>query len=325
MILDARSLSELQSCPRKFLLNLDYEVLHFRPKSLLDACLRVGVQRISNSEDIEAVVGDAKTRFLQAAANPGLDAPRGTDTYKLAKDYIVMLETILRVAARWGLLPLHDSPSVALNSTVQWQPLAFEDANGELRRFITIDKWTDADLSRELHSWYCVGDMCATRKPMTIHVIEIGQTRNGRRASAWARGWKHPTMPNLKMHFAHKDGSAFKGWLPVYLADGGDAEEWVEQMYGEGVAQALVRTVPVAMPGEKTRLDTVWQMLQEANRAGRLIAERGPRRWMAQPMSRVACDGMVPCSFQSVCHGENVKVEEIGLYRIRKQEYATAK
>jgi len=319
MILDAKLLSDLQACPRRFLLNTNYEVLHWRPKLLLDACLRVGIQRISNGQDVAVVASDAKAQFLQTAANPGLDAPRGTDTYKLAKDYCALLETILLAAPRWSLPALTDSPVVALNSTTQWQPLAFTDAAGELHRFVTTDRIDDGTIARELHSWYVFGDMCVTRKSMTVHVIDIGQTRNGRRASAWARGWKHPAMANLKMRFARKDGSTFKGWLPVYLADGGDAEAWVAQMYAEGVAQGLVHIVPVALPSEAVIADTVWQILQEASRAHRLSAERGPRRWLAQPMSRAACDGMIPCPFQNVCHGEMVTdIISLGLYSPRK-------
>lgn len=327
MILDAKLLSDLQSCSRRFLLSHDYEVLHWRSKSLLDACLRVGIQRISNGGDATAVASDAKAQFLQTAANPGLDAPCGTDTYKLAKDYCALLETILVAAPRWSLPALADSPVVALNSTVQWQPLAFMDSTGELHRFITTDRiGTDGStIARELHSWYVFGDMCVTRKPMTIHVVEIGQTRDGRRASAWARGWKHPAMANLKMRFARKDGGTFKGWNPVYLADGGDAEEWVAQMYVEGVAQGLVHTVPVALPSEVVIADTVRQILLESSRASMLITERRSTPWSALPMSRASCDGMVPCPFQPCCHAENVNVGEIGLYIPRKQAYAAVK
>jgi len=306
------------------LLNYDFEVLHWRPKSLLDACLRAGILRVSHAEDPSAVASDMKAQFLQAAANPGLDAPRGTDTYKLAKDYCALLDTILRAAARWELPALADSPVVSLNSTTSWQPLASIDATGELHRFTTVDRWGDNDLSRELHSWHVFGDISATRRPMTIHVIEIGQTRNGRRASPWARGWRHPTMPNLRMRFVHQDGSTFKGWTPMYLADyaNSDPAAWVEQMFREGVAQTLVRTVPVAAPSDPVIADTLSQILLEAARASVLITERRSIPWSALPMSRAACDSIIPCAFQPCCHSEKVNINEIGLYLPRKQAYA---
>jgi hypothetical protein len=320
MILDAKLLSDLQSCPRKLLLSTDYEVLRWRAKSLLDACLRIGIQRITNGTDPAAAATDARATFLQSAANPGLDAPAGMDTYKLAKDYCAMLETILRATTKWSLPALSDSPVVHLNSTTGWQPLAASGVDGELHRIITVDRWDEATLSRELHSWYCVGDLCATRRPMTIHAIEIGQTRNGRRASAWARGWKHPAMANLRMRFVREDGSQFKGWKPMYLADypNSNVDVWVEQMHAEGVAEALVHHIPVALPSYSILSGTLSQMLLEARRASILLSERSSAPWASQPMSRGACDGLVPCPWQHACHDTDVTdPATTGLYRIK--------
>lgn len=323
MIFDAKRLTDLQSCPRKLLLHTDYEVLRWRAHSLLDACLRIGIQRITNGMDPAAVATEAKGLFLQTAANPGLDAPYGADTYKLAKDSCAMLDTILRAAARWALPALVDSPTVRLNSSVEWAPLAAMDAGGELHRIVTVDRWDEGALARELHSWYVFGDICATRHSMTLHAIEIGQTRKGRRASAWARGWKHPAMPNLRMRFVRADGSAFNGWKPMYLADypHSDVQLWVDQMYEEGVAQALVHHIPVAVPEESVVADTLRQMMIEARRADVLISERASTPWSALPMSRAACDGpLVPCAWQYACHQTVTDLSTIGLYVARNRD-----
>lgn len=319
MILDAAVLSSLQSCPRKFLLEADWEVLHWRAKTLFDACLRKGIINISNGAHPHAAADDAKAEFVQVAANPGLDLPRGSDSYKIAKDWCAMLDTVLRAAARWGLPKLSDSPVVWLNSTTEWRSLASIDTEGELHRIITVDRWDDIALSRELHSWAVFGDISVTSRPMTIHVIEIGQVRHGRRASPWARGWRHPSMPNLKMHFARKDGTTFKGWVPVYFTDSRDtdADAWVGLMYAEGVGESLVHTVPVSVPDETVRADTLRQILQESARAAVLLSERGSGGWLAQPMHRAACDGMVPCAWQSACHQMVTDPATTGLYQIK--------
>lgn len=325
-MLDAKKLTDLQSCPRKLLLHTDWEILRWRAKSLLDACLRVGIQRISCGAEPAAIAVEMKGLFLQSAANPGLDAPYGADTFKLAKDSCAMLDTILRAAARWSLPQLVDSPTVKLNSTIEWAPLAAMDASGELHRFVTVDRWDEGELSRELHSWYVFGDICATRRPMTLHAIEIGQTRKGRRASAWARGWKHPSMPNLRMRFVRADGSAFNGWKPMYLADypNSNVDVWVAQMFDEGVAQSLVHHVPIALPDDNVIADTLRQMMMESRRADVLISERSSTPWSALPMSRGECDGIVPCSWQYACHQSITDLSTTGLYVARNRDMLRA-
>src|SRR4029077_996989 len=125
MILPAASLSDLQSCPRKTLLSTDWEILHLRPKQLLDGCLRKGILAISQGGDVGETVKGVRAEFLQAAANPGMATAPGVDSYKLAMDLCAMLETILRAAARMGLPHLGEHPGIKLNSTTLWQPLAF--------------------------------------------------------------------------------------------------------------------------------------------------------------------------------------------------------
>lgn len=326
MILTARSLISLQSCPRRFLLESDYDVLRWRPKPLLDASLRRAILGISNGKpSVADAAKDAVADFLQSAANPGLDLPRGTDPYKVAMDYSAMIETILRSVTRWNLPPLAELPPVMFNSSAGWQPAAFTDpVAGELHRIVTVDRWDEAAAARELHGWACFGDLCATGLPMTLHVVEIGQRRAGRQSSPWCRGWRHPTMPNLRMRFARVDGTAFKGWQPVHLADHRDLDRdaWTEQLYREGVATALVRRVPVAVPDPAVVTDTVRQMLMESARGDVLLSERGSGGWRAQPMSRAACDGMmmIPCPFQSACHQTVTDISSLGLYRLRERD-----
>lgn len=323
--LNAYTLTTLQGCSRRLLLESDYEVLRWRPKLLLDACLRSGIEIISNggSEIVDRVADDMKARFMQVAANPGLDVPYGANSYVIAKDYTAMIDTILRAAASWGLPPLTDSPIVRLNSITSWQPLAFaasSAANESLHRIITVDRWTDDNLAREAHSWYVTGDIAATRRPMTLHVIEIGQVRNGRRASAWARAWQHPTMPTLKLRFAHKDGSTFKGWKPIYLADSRklDPAEWVKRMDAEGAAESLTRHIKIDVPTDALCEDTTRQIMLEASRASVLLSERRSAPWRSLPMSRGACDSIAaPCPWQHACYESATDLTSLGLYQIK--------
>jgi hypothetical protein len=229
-----------------------------------------------------------------------------------------MLDTILRSLAREGLpTDLTTPPPVRLNSMTEWAPMAHV-AGQTLHRWITIDHWGADDLSRELHSWRTLGDMVVTKLPMVIHVICIGQVRNGRRASAWARAWKHPTMPSLQMRFKGKQPGAFKGWKPLYFADAHvDADAWVEQMWKEGAAQELVTHTSVKMPTPAQCAEVLRDILAESAEMKILIDESTP--WSVLPMSRNACDGIAPCPFQQVCYGDNVTdINNLGLYRKRE-------
>lgn len=320
MILSASTLTDLQSCPRKPLLSADWEILHLRPKQLLDGAIRKGILAISQGGDAAEVAKLMRAEFLQAAANPGMATSPGTDSYKLAMDLCAMIETILRASARVGLPKLSESKKVKCGA-LMWQPLAFTAEDG-LHRIVTIDRWTETDLARELHSWYVVGDMAVTGLPLTIHVIEIGQSRGGRRASAWARGFRHPTMKNAqRIRFLHKDGTTFKGWTPVWLADESslDAGEWVDAMMREGAVARLWHTIPVAMPTDAQRAETVRQILAEGARASVLISERRSTPWSALPMARAACDGMVPCPWQGACYGGDSNLTNTGLYILREK------
>jgi hypothetical protein len=321
MILNASSLTDLQACPRRIVLSADWEILKFRPKRLLDAVLRTGILRISQGEDAAEVAKAARAEFLQAAANPGMDTARGADPYQIAMDLCAMVTTILRAAGRMGLARMEESAVVRLNSATEWAPLAFTGEDG-LHRIVTIDRWTEDDLVRELHGWFVAGDMAATGLPLTLHVIEIGQQRGGRRASAWARAWRHPTMRNAsRLRFLHKDGTTFKGWNPVWLADEPslDPAAWVDIMFAEGAAQRLWHRIPVAIPSAAQAADTIRQILAEGARASVLISERASAGWRSLPMCRAACDGYgsVPCGWQGACYDTVENLTTTGLYVLR--------
>ena len=320
--IDAAQLTEYQSCRRRFVLSHDYRPIKWRPKSLFDACLRAGIQMLSTGADAASIATDATSRFMQTAANPGMDMVG--NPYIVAKDYCAMLQTVLRSVERARVPKLSDVPAARFNSQVAWKFLSHADDTGTLHRWVTVDHWGDDDIARELHGWYVFGDMVMAQQPMTLHVIEIGQIRTGRgiarRASLWARAWRHPTMPSLRIRFRRNDGEGFQGWQPYYLADHSDADpaEWVDGMWKEGAAQLLMHEVSVRLPGPDIIADTQRQIMWEATGMRETARDRGSSTWMALPMSRAACDGMVPCPFQTACYqSEPVDIETLGLYQPR--------
>lgn len=319
MVLDAASLGEWESCRRKYLLSQAWRPLRWRPKALYDACLRSAlISIVQDHLPAAAAAADARAAFLQSAANPGLDIT--TDPYLAARDWCAMLDTTLRALARAGLPPqLKVAPPVRLNSRVEWAPLAQFDGQS-LHRWLTIDHWSESNLARELHSWRVMGDVAITKLPMVVHVVEIGQVRNGRRASPWVRGWKHPTMPSLPMRFKGKLPGAFKNWKPIYMDEARvDAYAWVEQMEAEGITKDLIHQISVKVPSDAQCAMVVRDVLSETIRIQEVTEERTP--WDALPMSRNACDFPLPCPFQYVCYGDGlVQIENLGIYQARIAE-----
>jgi len=324
LTLDANVLSDWQACRRRSLLAADWRPLRWRPKSLLDACLRRGILELSSARPrpVAEIASDAKSTLLQTAASPGLDVDDGTNPYKIAKDLCAMLDTILHAISRMTLLVLADAPPVPLSSILTWRPTSPVDESGVLHRWITVDRWDHPHLVRELHSWRTFGDIAILRAPLTLHVIVIGQNRDGRRASSWARGWRHAAMPNTKIHFRKKDGTAFNGtWKPVYFADdiNADADAWVDQMLAEGAVGELIQHVPIAVPAESVCLDTVRQLMYEGVRIRDAHADAAVD-WSGWPMSRAACDGLAgPCPFQYLCYSaEKLDPATTGMYQRRR-------
>jgi hypothetical protein len=339
-ILDATVLTNLQSCQRQALLFADWQPIKWRPKSLFDHCLRNAIVTLSSGIDAATVAIEARAEFMEKAANPGLDIlgkmKPGYGPYTIAKDYCAMLDTILRSLSRLTLLKLSPVPM-----TVDWCFLSRQDDLGQLHRWITVDHWDEDELTRQLHSWYTIGDVVFAEAPMMIHAIEIGRQQNGRRSSPWARIFKNPDLPNLKLRFrgktqwsdgvrsstgkheTRKKSGELKGWIPVYLADmlNFSPDAWVEQLWNEGLAQELVHHITVNVPSEPVCQDTRIQIRTEAERLHRLLEGHTAETWATLPMSRAACDPPGrPCPFQPACYSEQiVQLENLGLFSRRNR------
>ena len=225
-----------------------------------------------------------------------------------------MLDTIIHSLARTEVPEVHEVPTVTLADGIEWRTTSWTDSTGTLHRWITVDHWGQSDLAREFHSWWVAGDISVNTAPMILHVIEIGQIREGRRASPWVRGYKHPTMPGMHIRFKRTDGSQFAtGWKPCYLADHNEiaTEVWVSQMWREGVAQERIHSLNVRCPTEADASAVKRQIVQEAQ-----AIREAQLDWTALPMSRNACDLFVPCPFQSACYSkQGVDISKIGLYQ----------
>ena len=155
---------------------------------------------------------------------------------------------------------------------------------------------------------------------MVLHAIVLGQNRDGRFLSPWTRTYVHPAMPALRWRWTKPEDTS---WKPVQLLDQSrlDVSEWIDKAWEQGAIQPLLQDQEVKLPSDSVCRDTKYQIVREASEMARLIEER--RSYLAEPMSRGACDLYSPCHYQPVCHvPEPVDLVQIGLYVNRKLRYS---
>ncbi len=323
-LVDAGMITDFQSCRRKYLLSRRWRPVRWNHKVLFDSCLRQGIVELGSGEDLKTVLVHTSTRFMDTAAGAGLNVV-GFDPYTLAQDYVSMLETILTALGKRSKYKLSPVPSIPLARDIEWSVLAYADEHGELHRTITVDRWNEDRLAQEMHGWMVFGDIAATKKPLHLHVIEIGQLRDGRRHSPWTRAWQHEfvsgrlrfqkKVPGGKGGYTKLEGA----WEQIFLADSTkyNAESWVEFMEQDNIVDMLIHDVEIAVP----RSEHIKSFIRDIS-----IEVQQMRQWeesienpFAVPMSRAACDNPYACQFQPCCFSPliNIDVGSIGLYKPR--------
>ena len=329
MLLDAASLTSLQSCPRRYLLERHWRAAKWQPKSLLYHCLRGAMEHLCRGGDAKAAADLARTRLLELAADPGMDTAPGVNPYALALDFCAMIDTIVR--SEWRSLQpeppqLVEAEAVALCERHQWRVSARQDsasATRALHRWVFWDSYSDAKLSAELHSWAVFGEVALAGVPMQLHIISVGRMVDGRMESPWAACVKHPKFPNV-LRFGRRGTAKGKSFTNTFqrmrLSDmpQQSPDEWVDAMWRDGVAQQLRRSVQVQVPPPEACGDALRQVLAEADR----MQAMAKMQYAEPPMSRAACDGgWTPCPFQVLCHrAEPVAAGLVGAEGFRRRE-----
>jgi len=303
--LSAPLLHTLQRCPRQHALERDYRVLRVRPKHLLERLLRDAIFAISNGADPAKQATEACTRFLEAAARPGLYIL--TDPYTISHDFCAIIQTVLEAVSRLTLLVVKPGPVVAVGAH-EWRVSAFQDESGTLHRWACVDQWDEDTKYRELHGWACFGDCAATEQGMILHVIEIGRQSKGHQHTAWCRAFKHPAIIG-KYRFRKVDGGPLQGdWKPLYYQDSdkNNAKDWCDLMEADGLQ--LMHHVTINAPHAQHVEEFRREVTMEAKRAA-AIGE-----WQETPRWRPSCDLPYPCPWQPCCFAPPglVDVEAVG-------------
>lgn len=278
--------------------------------------MRPAVFALSNGLSVSDVSTSAVNRFLSCVKQPGLDVAQGTNTYTLAMDFAATIRNVLEYLSRSTLLTLTQHPAVDLGEGLTWGFLSQRDESGVLHRWKFLDYITDDAVMKELHSWPVIGDIVAARAPMVVHFVSIGQTRNSRRVSPWARAYKSPTILGM-LRFQKKSGEALtENWKPVWFGDNpkNSAASWVDQMLEDNAAEPLIRHVPVREPDPVHAVNHLRDVRYEYRQMLNAGVDSNTLDPMTLPMCRTQCDTPYVCPHQQVCYSTKLTLENSGLY-----------
>lgn len=265
--MNADRLALYERCPRL----LKWEQDHLPSRIKLLAALYAGVEAGVEGKD-------PKDAIMRLAASPGLDI-EGQETYSIAVHLAFLAEII----------------SNYLRSDQKWirDGLIYE-TNGEYRRIVLIDRWSEDRKLAEIRSWKTMAEVCQRNAPLLLNFIVIGTTHDNRRASPWTRGWTHPKNQGLR--FKKIDGTSFeKGWNQVWRERSGlSTERWLQRLQLDHCFADLVHTVQVNVPRRRT------EFLKDIERIEQEIAALPEN----PPMRRSACYqiGSI-CQFSECCNG----------------------
>jgi hypothetical protein len=290
----AFQLSSFQRCPRRWRIEQVEPKGRWWPKALFDHLMRQAVFAISNGANAAETGVEYSIKFMEFAADPGLDVP--CDPFPLARDFCCMIKTMCAALSGMVLLALEPVPVVSLTPDLRWRVASPKDQSGVLHRWCSVDRLDDDALARHLHSWEVFGDVAAADVPMVLHVVEIGVRRHGRQHGPWCRAYSHPAIPG-RWAFQHRDGTAIgSGWQPVFLADCDqqDPEDWVALMKRDGVVAIHHLNVNQIPPSERRTF--ISEVSQESENMKRTMDD-----WRNIPRRRPSCDVPAACPWQWLC------------------------
>jgi hypothetical protein len=248
----------------------------------------------------------ARDHVMTLAAQRGVETDR-QDPYDMMVHYAAMAEVLARAIRQPATEPLAKHPVVG-----SWQPEAYlVDGGMRLMRVVLVDHWDDDRRTAELHSWQTMGDVCVTGLPMTIRVLVIGQSRNGKRHGHWTRARQHPHSKRLRFQRKHAKDDGFTGsWGTVWRENTQvGPDPWIEQMARDEVLREVAFEQRVTVPAEWARQ----RVLEDIERIGDELEQTV----VLPPMTRSACDSPIhgPCRMQCCCYAPGeVTPGETGMF-----------
>lgn len=239
---------------------------------------------MSEEDDPGQAAGD---EVMTLAADRGIDI-EGSGVYAIALHQAALADiitTLLRCSgAVWA------RPEDKADGSLTWVSGAFLDPSGvRLHRVLLVDRMSDERIKAERCSWRTLGEMSAYELPQTIHILALGQRRNGKHVGPFSQGFLHPRSRSLRIR--KRTGEGFSGaWTKCWREeqDTLSRDHWIDAMREDGVLQDAILEIDCEPPGVKLASE----IRQLAARKLRQIQDK-----TTPDMSPSQCWWPVPCQF----------------------------
>jgi hypothetical protein len=298
-MLTAEKFAVQEICPRRREWTDKYQNFRVSIMGAVYRALDAGLRAESDPERA------AENQMIALASNPGLDL-EGPEVYPIAMHH-ARLAGIISVCLRsGGKAPWR--PWGDVDGSFPWRSACYDAGDGQPRRVVLVDRWSDDRKMQETHGWRTVGELVALNRPIVLTSVEIGSSRAGRRVSPWTRCYLHPRnrMYRFRRQSAAEDFGA--NWKPVWREDSSiKTDEWLDRMTEEGCMDQ-VKSCVVPVP---TRPAAYLREMERLASEMRVVGE--------PPMRLAGCyDRMSgPCVFACVCHGKKQPQPELYGFKLR--------
>lgn len=268
-------------CHRLEFLSRQWERESLFPMQLLSRGIEHGLT--CESRDPGQAAGD---RVVSLATQRTIETPQ-EDLLGLVEHYAAladMIVWILRTGDPWS-----GPGSVELGEHT-WIPESYIGPGG-LRRVVLCDRWDETRQLSETFDWRTL-EAAIYNVPMTLVVVVLGASRDGRRHGPLSRGYIHPVSQQLR--FRKRDQTDFgESWSPVFRENfRGDREEWLECMTEDSVLEDHLILHSVDFPQNFAEIRTVAEL--------KLDRLEGTVE-LPEPQLNQCFDPIRKCPFQSCC------------------------
>lgn len=298
-------LTSFETCPRKGYWSQNWQRRRLNSAQMLRLAIQAGVTEAVR-EDFGELAGET---IMDLARDPGMEIPSSHYLHESVVHHAALADVLTTAVRRPRTLPWLLPPPAVVGS-LPWASSAFLEPSGtKLRRVVLASAWNDERHWSEVRSWYALGEAAVYRLPVTLVVLILGQHRDGKRSSAWTRGFLHPQNHKLRFRKRSASGPALRAdkrwvkkfevfndkWEHVWREDRGEisAPQWLQAMLEDDILRDVCFTVEVPVP-ETVMRDRILAMAERKLERLAKISE-------LPEASMSVCD-RPPCPFKGCCH-----------------------
>jgi hypothetical protein len=244
---------------------------------------------MSDEDDPGQAAGD---HVMTLAADRGLDI-EGSGVYPIALHNASLADLVTTLIR--ALEPPWVRPADKTVETVTWVSSAFLDPNSvRLHRILLVDRISDERIKAEKLGWRCLGEQSVYELPMTIHIVVLGQRRDGKHHGVFSKGYLHPQGRMLRIR--KRSGESFSGrWTQAWREeqDTISRDKWIDQMNADGVMQDSLFEINCDPPPAK--------LASEIRRLAEKKLRQIQETTKTPEMSISQCWWPTPCAFTHCC------------------------